>query len=159
MGSTIDAAEKRKKQRMTKVDQLVAAGFTLDQAEVLVEMFTAKVHKKTASETSQVWDAYEEEYNKRYRSKPVRNATVNSQIKAMVARIGKDAVEVVKFYVRHNDSFYVRKCHPIGMCLKDAESLYTQWVRNVTITGNDARQVENAEHYSSQMDRIKRGEL
>lgn len=108
--------------------------------------------------TSLVWVAYEDAYFARYKTAPVRNATVNAQIKQIVSRLGEEAIEVVKFFVSHNDKFYVLKGHAIGLCLKDAESLRTQWARGRPITSNDVRQVEKVDHFKSQMERVTRGE-
>lgn len=77
--------------------------------------------------TLEIWDSYKAAYQKRYQTQPVRNAAVNAQIKQLAARLGREAPDVVEFFVKHNQVFYVRSCHPIGICLKDAEALRTQW--------------------------------
>lgn len=108
---------------------------------------------------SDVWNAYRDAFVSRYKTEPVRNKTVNSQIKNLVGRLGTEAVDVVKFYLSHNDAFYVRKHHPIGLCLTDAEGLRAQWATGRKVTGNTARQAEKSDHYQSQMERVERGEL
>lgn len=106
-----------------------------------------------------IWAAYQSAYRDRYKVDPTRNATVNTQIVNLSKRLGEEAVEVIKFYVQHNSGFYVGKCHPIGVLLVDAESMRTQWARGKTITQNDVRQHESQDHYKSQMERIRSGEL
>lgn len=106
-----------------------------------------------------IWEAYQTAYHTRYLKDPVRNATVNKQVVNLSKRLGKDAIEVVKFYVDHNKGFYVEKCHPIGLCLSDAEALHTQWFRGRSITRNDVRQFEANDHVRSQLERIAKGEL
>lgn len=106
-----------------------------------------------------IWLAYLEGYRQRYKTDPVRNATVNAQVVSLSRRLGEEAVEVVKFYLTHNKGFYVEKCHPIGLCLADAEALRTQWARGKTITRNDVRDFEQRDRTRSLLEQIDRGEL
>lgn len=93
--------------------------------------------------TAAVWEAYRESYRDRYGEDPVRNVTVNSQIKQFVARVpASEAPDVARFYLGHNDSFYVKKMHPTGMLLQDAEKLRTEWATGNRMTGGKAREVE-----------------
>lgn len=98
---------------------------------------------RTGGVGSAIWEAYQEAYRGRYGVDPVRNATTNSQCAALAKRLGESAVEVVKFYLTHNDGYYLRSQHPIGLCLAQAESLHTQWQRGVAVTANQVRQFEN----------------
>lgn len=106
-----------------------------------------------------IWDSYRDSYASRYKTEPVRNAAVNAKISQIGKRLGEDAVEVVKFFLTHQDSFYLKSLHAIGLCLRDAEALHTQFVRGKAITGNDVRQFEKQSHYADQAARIKSGEL
>lgn len=106
-----------------------------------------------------IWNAYSEAYDTRYQKKPVRNATVNGQISQLGKRLGDDAVEVVKFYVGHNEGFYLKKVHPIGLCLQDAEALHTQWVRGRPVTSTIVRQFEKQQSTQNLLDMIDRGEI
>lgn len=90
----------------------------------------------------EVWNAYATSYIERYGIKPLRNPTVNSQISNLATRIGADAVELVKFYLQHNKKYYLEKSHSIGICLKDAESIYSEWKRGVQITNSSLNQFE-----------------
>lgn len=102
-----------------------------------------KKHRDNAAQlNSLIWAAYHESFLNRYAVEPPRNATINSQVSALGKRLGADAVEVVKFYVSHNNSFYLRQSHAIGLCLKDAESLHTQWQRGKPITNAELRLAE-----------------
>lgn len=90
-----------------------------------------------------IWESYREAYRGRYGVDPVRNATVNSQLKAFGARVpAGEGGEIAAFYVRHNDSFYVRQMHPVGLLLKDAEKLRSEWFTGRRVTGGVAREVE-----------------
>lgn len=76
---------------------------------------------------SQVWEAYAQAYASRYGTEPVRNAKVNSQITALIARIGIEAApDVVAWYVGSNNAYYVKRGHAIGILLADAEKVATE---------------------------------
>ena len=94
----------------------------------------------------EIWKAYSSEYEKRWGKLPIRNATTNAQCMQLSKRLGQDAVEVVKFYVWHNKTFYVQACHPIGIALKDAEGLHTQWSNGKQVTYGEAKQIENKQN-------------
>lgn len=106
-----------------------------------------------------IWLEYETEYEKRYKTKPVRNATTNAQVTAIAKRLGKEAVSVVNFFINHNKGFYIEKCHAIGLCLTDAEALRTQWARGMAITRNDVRDFEKREKTNALLEAIERGEV
>lgn len=111
---------------------------------------------------SLVWNAYSEAYEERYKVKPVRNRTTNSQAKALSERLGvENACEVVRFYLTHNDSFFVRDQHPIGLCLSKAEALHTQWQRGKPVTSIMANQFAKQKHNTDAFDRVieKLGEM
>lgn len=93
-----------------------------------------------------VWSYYEKAYQAKYKTAPVRNARVNSQISQFVSRIPADvAPQVAAFYVWHNDQFYVRNMHPVGLLLKDAEALHTQWKTGQSVTSSQARKIDQTQ--------------
>ena len=106
-----------------------------------------------------VWDAYSKSYQKRYGKPPVRNAKVNSQTAQLAARLGGDAPAVIEFYLTHNDGFYLKKVHSLGLCLQDAEALHTQWVRDRPVTASLVRQFEKQQSTQNLIDMIDRGEI
>src|SRR3990167_2608963 len=102
------------------------------------------------------WNAYSEAYEKRYHTKPVRNAAVNAKLKQFVDRIGKgEAPAVAAYYVRHNNSFYITKGHAVGLLLQDAEKLRTEWATNRQITNTSARQADKTQSYFSVYEEVK----
>lgn len=108
---------------------------------------------------SEVWNAYAHAYEARYRSKPKRNAKVNSLCKQLVIRLGKeDAIKVVEFYLTHNKSYYLQKVHALDPCVADCEGLHTQMVHNHRVTTGNARQEEvrqtNAQTFQAVADRV-----
>lgn len=124
-----------------------------EEREREVERESSKSTKSTPKEkhntelNKKVWQAYSDAYSQRYKVEPTRNATVNAQISQLAKRLGEDAIEIIKFYLTHNDGFYLSKTHSIGPCLRDAESLRTQWLRNKPITKTTVRQFEQMQQY------------
>lgn len=99
------------------------------------------------------WAAYAAAYQERYKVDPVRNAKVNCAIAGFVKRVGEEqAPEVAKFFVWHNDSFYLRSTHSFSLALRDAESLHTQWVKGQAITMSDVRDFEKQIAASASVD-------
>lgn len=78
-----------------------------------------------------IWDSYSTAYQTRYGKEPLRNAKTNSQIVQLSKRLGADAIDVVKFFVRSEKQFYRTVFHVLDPCVKDAEALHTQWVTGV----------------------------
>lgn len=96
-------------------------------------------------------------YQTRYQAQPVRNAKVNGQLANLVKRLGgDDAPRVAAFYVMHNDSFYVRKRHPVDLLLRDAEGLRTQWVTQIKATSGEAREAERKDNLREQSKRVEK---
>lgn len=114
----------------------------------------------SASPSSGVWLSYSKAFEERYGTQPLRNATVNSQLKSFVARVGSVAApDVAAFYLTHSDAYYIRQKHPVGMLLRDAEKLYAEWKTGSRVTGTSARQQERLGNAQDQLERIARGEL
>lgn len=89
------------------------------------------------------WNAYADAYNNHYEAEPIRNAKVNSQVKAYVKRIGyKEAPLVAAWFLEHTDAFYVRSGHTFGLLEKDCEKLRTEWATGRRMNSVKARQVE-----------------
>ena len=104
-----------------------------------------------------IWDAYREEYLTKYHVEPTRNASVNSKISQLAKRLGDDGPDIVRFFVHHPDSFYVKSMHAIGLCLRDAESLATQWRKGRAITTTDIRNYERNQNYQQIIEEINKG--
>lgn len=101
-----------------------------------------------------IWDSFSTAYRKRYGVDPVRNAMTNSQVAKLGRRLGVEALEIVEFYLSHNDSLYLKATHSISLCLRDCESLRTQYVRGKPITGATVRQFEKANEHQENMNLI-----
>lgn len=96
--------------------------------------------KAPGPDTGPTWAAYSEAFFARYGVDAVRNAVVNSQMLHFVERIGAaEAPDVARFYVEScSSSWYVKRCHAVGVLLQDAESLHTQWATRRPVTATDA---------------------
>ena len=98
----------------------------------------------------QTWESYSNAYFNRHGTEPTGNKTIYSQIKAFVVRIGfEESPFVAAFYVSHNERFYVQKMHPVGMLLKDAEGLRTQWATGRGMTATRADQIDKSQANAS----------
>ena len=91
--------------------------------------------------TAEVWTAYCEAYQARYGVEPTRNATVNGQLSYFIKRVPLgEAPAIAQFYVQSNLALYVRRRHPIGLLLQDAEGLRTGWLTGRHMTETQARE-------------------
>lgn len=120
----------------------------------------ASVPEKPEPPTKSTWEAYSKAYLDRHKTEPVRNATVNAQLGQFVKRLGhEEAPLVAAFYLTHNDQFYVRNLHAVGLMLKDAEKLRTEWATGRKTTSTQAKQIEKSDYHSDQLRRIAEGTL
>lgn len=102
-----------------------------------------------------IWESYLDAYRLRYKVDPTRNVTVNTQISNLRKRLGEDAVAVIAFYLSSNHVYYVGKCHPVGLCLVDAESLHTQWKRGKALTRADVNDFEKTDKHQQLLKSIR----
>ncbi|RYF18202.1 MAG: hypothetical protein EOO77_11235 [Oxalobacteraceae bacterium] len=132
IGGKASAAKRAKKVRKKRT------------AKVAIEHSQAMTQGVSTAPTLnvQAWEAYSSAYEERWSQLPVSNAVTRAQMSAIVKRIGARAVEVMVFYVWHNDRYYILKQHPVGLALKDCESLATQCSNNQSVTSHDVQQKE-----------------
>lgn len=95
---------------------------------------------------SKVFEAYADEYAKRYGAQPVRDRMANSLCKAIGESLGEEGPDVARFYVHHPKAFYVQSMHPLNLFKQDAAALRTQWVTGQTMTTNKARAQERTQN-------------
>ncbi len=93
------------------------------------------------------WGAYAQAYAAQYGAAPVRNAKVNSAVKAFVQRLGHDeSPAVAAFFVeRVSDALVVRGMHDFGLLLARAETFRTQWATGQSMTATRARQIDQSQ--------------
>ncbi len=102
-------------------------------------------HRASPPPSGEIWTAYAQAYASRYGVPPVRNPKINGQITQLLARLGAEAKHVAGFYLQHNARRYVECKHPVGMLLKDAEGLRTEWATKTTITETQARRADRTQ--------------
>lgn len=101
---------------------------------------------KEKPQTGPTWEAYTNAYLQRYRVEPLRNITVNSQMAKFCKQVSlEEAPHIAASYVAHNDQFYVKQSHPVGLLLKDCQKLRTEWITGRQVTSGVARQVDNSQ--------------
>ena len=94
---------------------------------------------KTPLPTEPVWQAYAAAFRERYQVDPPRNATVNTQMANFVKRVGaQDAPRIAAHYLGLSDRMYMQDYHSVGLMLKQAEKLKTQWAISNRTTENPA---------------------
>lgn len=123
------------------------------QAELVLPK---KPRKRKPAATAAAWAAYSEAYEQRYGVAPARNAAVNSQMAHVVRRLGEEAPDVARFYLEHNQGWYITKGHPVSGLLSDAESLRMQWATGRKVTRGDAKNAETIDEFAAQSRRVEK---
>jgi len=99
--------------------------------------------KERQAMAREVWRAYEEAFESRYATKPIRNAKINRQVSELVKRLGQTlACDVVRFYLSQNDRFFVERVHELGQCLAQAESLAARFQAKISVSKTKATKLE-----------------
>jgi len=101
--------------------------------------------KEAKEARKEIWEEYSKAYFVRYATDPVRNAKVNTAVKQIHERIGKEAKYVVAFYVTINDQFLIKQSHALGPLLQNCEGYVTQWRRGQAVTTTSARQTDQSQ--------------
>ena len=102
----------------------------------------------------ETWKAYSFAFEQRYGVKPVRNAPVNANVKALVKRLGhEEAALVAAWYVLNvNEAFVVKNSHGMGVLVNQAEGYRTQWARGQAVTATAAQAADKS---SANLDAIE----
>lgn len=114
---------------------------------------TTATPKPETAPSAAVWLAYRAAYEERYHTAPVRNATVNGQLRNLVARLGaEEAPLVAVFYVASQDPLFVKAKHGVGVLLNQCEAIRTTWATrgrsNVTsLSAVGQRSADNLQHW------------
>lgn len=127
------------------------------EVEVLEKAPSKNALKKIDSEQNKsIKEAYINAFRLRYGVEPAtNNAAFNSQVSNLRKKIGVDkSVELVKFYLTHEDFFFVKNTHSFGICLSKAETLYTQMQRDERVTNTVAKSHEKKNQMKELFDQI-----
>ena len=91
-----------------------------------------KKSEKAIGKSVPVINAFVESYRNRYGQDPIINAAVRSQACKLVDSVGAErAIMIVETYLNSRDPFYLKKAHPFGLCLSDANKLNIEASRTV----------------------------
>jgi hypothetical protein len=152
--------EKKLKEIAPRIESLDAGPVDNSVDQVQKKKADSDEPKNDPEANKLVWEAYFNAYVLRYKVEPLKNKPNNISISNFVKRVGReDAPKIIEFYLRHNDSFYLKSTHSLNLALRDAESLRTQWLKGRAITGTDIKNFERSDQLKSQLDRIETGEL
>lgn len=94
---------------------------------------------------SRIWEAYADAYEARYTVPPVRDATANALCKRFGSRLGVDAPEVARHFVKRHNAYYIGRGHDLAVMVQDAPKLHTEWKSGRIQTTDDARRSERKE--------------
>ena len=127
-----------------RLDKIRLDKIRLDKIPARSKMVKESSDSLTLTEPKiDLWEIYSKAYESRYRTKPIRNAMVNSQMKNIEKRLGNSlAANVLEFYLNHNAAWYIQQAHSVGAALRDAEKLATELNTGKKITQTGARQAE-----------------
>lgn len=106
----------------------------------------------------ETWAAYSFAFEQRYGVKPVRNAPVNANVKALVKRLGhEEAPLVAAWYVSNvNEAFVVKNSHGMGVLVNQAEGYRTQWARGQAVTATAAQAADKSSANFDAIEEAKR---
>lgn len=123
--------------------------------EKIIEKIDSFPKSNLKDNCKKLWETYKISYMKRYGIEPKRNVKVNSQIKQLAQRLGvEDASKTIEFYLTHNDSLYLKTSHNIGLCLQNAENLFSEMQRGVQITQSKINTYNKQAQYQDFIDDI-----
>lgn len=87
------------------------------------------------SAITKTWRAYKTAYAQRYGQQPAWGPKAAGQLKEFCKQIPEtDAPSVAEFYVRHPKTIYIESMSSIGLMVRDATALRTQWLNGKPLT-------------------------
>ena len=90
--------------------------------------------------------AYSEAHQARYGVEPTWNRTNTGQLARFVDAVPQsEAPDIAAWFLRSNKAFYVSRKHDVGLLLKDAPALRTEWLTGRQGTEAEARQADRAQ--------------
>lgn len=104
----------------------------------------------------QTWAAYRTAYRLRHGVDPVRNAKVNTNVRDLVKRLGRDeAPQVAGWFLSVNEQYAVKRMHDLGVLLAGAEAYRTQWATGRQVTTTSAQHTDQTQSNLSTADEAK----
>ncbi|MFX1722818.1 helix-turn-helix domain-containing protein [Stenotrophomonas sp. AS1] len=104
----------------------------------------------------QTWAAYRTAYRLRHGVDPVRNAKVNTNVRDLVKRLGREeAPQVAGWFLGVNEQYAVKRMHDLGVLLAGAEAYRTQWATGRQVTTTSAQHTDQTQSNLSAADEAK----
>ncbi|MFI8572088.1 helix-turn-helix domain-containing protein [Stenotrophomonas bentonitica] len=101
----------------------------------------------------QTWAAYRTAYRLRHGVDPVRNAKVNTNVRDLVKRLGREeAPQVAGWFLGVNEQYAVKRMHDLGVLLAGAEAYRTQWATGRQVTTTSAQHTDQTQSNLSAAD-------
>jgi hypothetical protein len=125
--------EERKEELRIKnnLDEGVNPSPKVDEQIIKVD----KKKTKQKGKSKPVINAYQEAYLERYNVEALITPKVRTQACFIADQIPAEEIkDFIRFYLSHNDPFYLKKAHKLGLCLADIETIYTEFQKNGYIT-------------------------
>jgi hypothetical protein len=102
------------------------------------------------------WAAYRAAYLIRHGVDPVRNAKVNTNVRDLVKRLGREEAPLVAgWFLSVNENYAVKRMHDLGVLLAGAEAYRTQWATGRQVTDTSARQQDQTQANANAADDAK----
>lgn len=115
--------------------------------------------KKEPGKSVPLWEAYKEEYSKRYhKDPPPAGVTGFSQLCTLIRDYGVEkAIEVIKHYFQMPDSYYLRTFHPIGILIKNRHTIYSSMTTGIHLTKAKVIQIDKSQQFQQTLMDIDSG--
>jgi len=102
------------------------------------------------------WIAYRTAYRQRHGVDPVRNVKVNTNVRDLVKRLGREeAPQVAGWFLSVNENYAVKRMHDFGVLLAGAEAYRTQWATGRQVTATSAHQQDQTQANANAADDAK----
>ncbi|WP_329839199.1 helix-turn-helix domain-containing protein [Stenotrophomonas geniculata] len=116
----------------------------------------AELEEQMQSACKVTWGAYRAAYRNRHGVDPVRNAKVNTNVRDLVKRLGREEAPLVAgWFVSVNEQYAVKRMHDLGVLLAGAEAYRTQWATGRQVTATVAQQQDQTQANASAVDDAK----
>lgn len=116
----------------------------------------AELEEQMQSACKATWGAYRAAYRNRHGVDPVRNAKVNTNVRDLVKRLGREEAPLVAgWFVSVNEQYAVKRMHDLGVLLAGAEAYRTQWATGRQVTATIAQQQDQTQANASAADDAK----
>ncbi|ORF28277.1 helix-turn-helix domain-containing protein [Snodgrassella alvi] len=124
----------------------ISDGVTPASQAGLPQKKTTQKKSQAKSDNVACWEVYVEAYKNRYGCEPLPNAKTWGQVAIFVRYVGKDiALALAKYFLSHNDSWFVKRRHDFGCLLNSYQQVLTDMQRGEQMTQTKARQADQTQ--------------